>query len=235
MQVIASTTTALNVVLGAANTSVTEGLLADARAVDVDHTLCMRHASVLRDGRTWDTSLLLLTHDMAALKALSESWQARPEISKHVMAIDIMQVQRNVDMLLPHTQSSIPASRMLQWIEYVFTRPEHKAVYYQQQYDFSGPAMKRLWDKDRCSRFIGFELRQRIYQVHPAFPRWDVIHIVGFTPWQMIKSLPAFLPAWNAQARACYGDEKRRKIIWNEEWPRYREVLKHRAFQAHSG
>ena len=132
-------------------------------------------------------------------------------------ALDLFKVQKNLDMFYPETDGIIREPRMMQTIEYVFSKPDIRKVYYEEQYKFSGPAMKDLHKRDKAGRFIGFELEKRII-AKENMPEWDLIHIIGFTPWQIIRAIPFFYGTWNKHAEKVFGGGmtfKKKLSEWN--------------------
>lgn len=139
-------------------------------------------------------------------------------LNSHFRALDLFKVQKNLDMFYPKTNGIIRETRMKQTIEYVFSKPNARKDYYEDQYKFSGPAMKDLHNRDKAGRFVGFELERRIISKE-NMPEWDVIHIIGFTPWQIIKAIPFFYRTWNKHAESAFGDGmtfKKKVSEWNE-------------------
>lgn len=65
--------------------------------------------------------------------------------------------------------------------------------------------MADLHSRDKAGRFIGFEATQRLFGM-PDMPQWDVFHVYGFTPWQMVKAFPFFVSTWNKHANRAFGD-----------------------------
>ena len=139
-------------------------------------------------------------------------------LNSHFRALDLFKVQKNLDMFYPKNDGIMREPRMMQTIEYVFSKPNARKDYYEDQYKFSGPAMKDLYDRDKAGRFIGFELEKRII-AKENMPEWDLIHIIGFTPWQMIKAIPFFYGTWDKHAESAFGNGmtfKKKVSEWNE-------------------
>ena len=115
-------------------------------------------------------------------------------------------------------------SKMKQTIEYLFSNVEARKVYYEDQYRFSGPAMKDLHSRDKAGRFVGLELEERITAID-NMPEWDLIHIIGFTKWQEIKAIPFFYSTWNKHAERAFGKgmTMKKKIA---EWDKIRTNVK---------
>lgn len=108
---------------------------------------------------------------------------------------------------------------MLQFIEYVFSDPSERDDYYQCQYEFSGPAMRRLYERNLCGRFMGVEIGERLYG-DDSMPLWDVVHLAGFTPAQMLLSVPYFKKAFRDAAESLGGPSAKEKIA---KWEQQRE------------
>ncbi|MEL7268274.1 MAG: hypothetical protein AAGL34_01720 [Bacteroidota bacterium] len=145
-------------------------------------------------------------------------------LSDQFRAMDLMRLQRGLNMFYPIKNGIKRAPRMQQHIEYVFSNSEARERYYNDQYQFSGPAMQDLHSRDKAGRFIGFELEERIASAE-NMPKWDVIHIIGFTNWQSIKALPFFHSTWNKHAEIVYGKgmTMKKKVA---EWERIRTNVK---------
>jgi len=110
---------------------------------------------------------------------------------------------------------------MVQHIEYVFSREEERLEYYDSQYEFSGPAMRRLHDRDLNGRFIGVEVGNRLAGDGDV-PDWDVVHVAGFTPLQMIRAVPHFRRAFADAAAALDGPDYRERML---RWDQQRDKL----------
>lgn len=177
----------------------------------------------------WSATVLALCpsidHARALARAGAPSWSS----PNGPVAVDVLKGQPGLDMLYPKVQGRRRERRLLQWIEYVFANPERRDTYYQQQYAFSGPAMRRLHDRDCVGRFIGFEHVDRV-EGNDAIPLWDVLHVFAFTPLQVVKSIPGFRRAWQDQAVAAYGPGTSSKAIMRS-WGAMRIRLVARARQ----
>ncbi len=139
-------------------------------------------------------------------------------LKKYFRSLDLMKIQKGLDMFYPMKDGIRRASKMHQTIEYVFSNPEARDEYYQDQYRFSGPAMRDLYSRDKAGRFIGFELEQRLF-ASENMPQWDVIHIIGFTTWQEIKAAPFFYGTWNKHAERAFGEGmtlKKKLAAWDK-------------------
>ena len=78
--------------------------------------------------------------------------------------------------------------------------------------------MADLHSRDKVGRFIGFEIEKRIYAPE-NMPEWDLVHVFGFTPWQMVKSIPFFLSTWNKHAKRAFGEDmtfKKKLAEWDD-------------------
>ncbi len=133
-------------------------------------------------------------------------------------SLDVMKIQRGLDMFYPVKNGIEREPKLNQTIEYLFSKPEVREQYYEDQYRFSGPAMQDLHHRDKAGRFIGFELEERIF-ASANVPQWDVIHIIGFTTWQEIKAAPFFYGTWNKHAERAFGEGmtfKKKVAEWNK-------------------
>lgn len=139
-------------------------------------------------------------------------------IKNNFRALDLARVQNNLDMFYPKNNGIKREPKMKQTIEYLFSNPEARKKYYEDQYKFSGPAMKDLHSRDKAGRFVGFEIEKRITAKEDV-PEWDLIHLIGFTTWQEIKAIPFFYGTWNKHAERAFGDGvtfKKKITEWNE-------------------
>ena len=133
-------------------------------------------------------------------------------------SLDLMKIQQGLDMFYPVKDGIKREPKLNQTIEYLFSKPEAREQYYEDQHRFSGPAMRDLHRQDKAGRFIGFELEERLF-ASANVPQWDVIHIIGFTTWQEIKAAPFFYGAWNKHAERAFGEGmtfKKKVAEWNK-------------------
>ncbi len=142
-----------------------------------------------------------------------------------VRRVDVVRLQPELDMFYPKIGGAARAKGMLQAVEYVISRPESRHDYYTTQYEFSGPAMRRLHDADRCGRFIGFEMVDVLHRVD-GIPDHDVIHLSGFRPLQGLKSIRRFWPAFDAAAAASGRSQSGKEIAKNWDNQRTKEVVR---------
>ena len=151
------------------------------------------------------------------------------ELADCFRAADLMCVQRGIDMVYAARNGLTRERNFTQMIEYVFSKPERRAGYYEDQYIWSGPVMRELHSKDLVGRFLGFEMHQRI-AASPSMSEWDVLHLVAATPWQMFKAMPRFFPTWNRHAKNIWGPEMtfKKKVA---EWDKIRLNIKSSAKQ----
>ena len=145
--------------------------------------------------------------ELAKLALSGRIAQAAP-----LAALDILRLQPNLEMFYPAPNGLQREHRLVQWMEYVFSKPETREDYYNMQYVFSGPAMRRFHRNDKAGRFIGFETQERRHGTD-SMPEWDVLHIFGFTPLQLVKVIPVFKSTWRAQAREVWGPDADAKAI----------------------
>lgn len=148
---------------------------------------------------------------------------------RQLRSVDLLTLQPGLDMFHPDRRQAGSARSMLQWIEYVVSDPAHRDTYYRQQYAFSGPAMRRLHERGHCERFVGFEVTERRHGLD-GVPAWDVLHISGFRPGQLLGMLPRFRSAARARAEAVYGPgSSGRSIV--ADWDAIRTKVTVRAHQ----
>ena len=148
-----------------------------------------------------------------------------------LVGVDLLRLQPNLDMFYPVLDGLRREKNLMQWIEYIFSEPKHRKAYYNSQYVFSGPAMKRLHVKDRAGRFLGFEVLERVSKTS-IFPSWDVVHISAFTPLQIVKAFPRFRKTWDLQAQEVWGGEIKAKDKMSE-WDDMREKFMPKVKQVH--
>lgn len=206
-------------------------LLRDLAASDgVTAVLPFRHKPLRHPDQpavAWSRTVLALCPSLDQASALARARPFSPQGG--LVAVDVLTGQPGLDMLYPKDAGPQRERWLIQWIEYVFSDPQHRDAYYRQQYAFSGPAMRRLYDRDCAGRFIGFEHVDRVGSDDRA-PVWDVLHVVAFTPLQLVKSIPRFRRAWQAQAEATYGAGASGKAIM-QAWEGMRVRLVARARQ----
>ncbi|MEM1321584.1 MAG: hypothetical protein AAGG75_15105 [Bacteroidota bacterium] len=184
----------------------------------------------------WTHCTVLLFDAKADHQAISETLIASIKNSPLLPAFraaDLMQLQKGLDKLYPITNGYEREARLQNTVEYVFSNPEHRSTYYEEQYLWSGPAMADLHSRDKAGRFIGFEVEQRLSGTD-TMPQWDLIHVFGFTRWQMVKSVPYFFPTWDRHARRAFGEGTSFKEKL-KEWDKIRLNVKGRARQYMEG
>ena len=134
----------------------------------------------------------------------------------------LMQQQPGLDMVFAKENGARTEPRMIQWIEYVFSAPARREAYYRSQEDTSGPAMRELWERGLVGRFIGFENPQLLYCA-PGFVNWDVLHVIGMTPWQLLRFMPRMGRTFDRHAKAAgRGGRKAMFARWEEQ----RDIIK---------
>lgn len=139
-------------------------------------------------------------------------------INDNFRSLDLSSIQKGLDMFYPKENGIAREPRMKQTIEYLFSNPDARKRYYEDQYKFSGPAMQDLHNRDKAGRFVGFELEKRIAAAE-NMPEWDLIHLIGFTTWQEIKAVPFFYGTWNKHAERAFGEGmtfKKKVAEWNK-------------------
>lgn len=154
--------------------------------------------------------------------------QHQPALSTAFVAADVMNLQKGLDMFYSVTNGIEEEGDLEQIVEYVFSDPQARKKYYGEQYVFSGPAMSELHNNNMAGRFIGYEVESRLFG--DDFPRWDLIHVVGFTKEQSERATPIFLTTWNKHAERAFGEGMtfQKKI---KEWDKIRLNIKSDATQ----
>ena len=178
---------------------------------EIDSVLPFRH-EVLKHpdaDADWNMSAIVMFSPRADVDALSEqildAVQSGP-VAGGFRAADIMKLQKGLDLLYPVKNGPSREDALMQTIEYVFSDPASRVQYYNDQYVWSGPAMADLHSRDKTGRFIGFEVEKRIHSA-PGAPEWDLVHVYGFTWWQLVKSIPFFTSTWNKHAVRAFGGD----------------------------
>ena len=130
--------------------------------------------------------------------------------------LDHLELQPNLEMFYPGKGGVEAEPGLTQFLEVIQSKPEFREHYYNMQYTFSGPTMRRLFDRDLAGRFIGFECVDRL--AGAAEPLFDVIHVSGFTPGQLERAKPHFQQAFEDAANAI-GEPSGRAIMdnWNTQ------------------
>jgi len=180
-------------------------------AGEISFVIALNHPSVSHPtlGGQWSQAALVMIAEDHTAETIGRPLLSQVldhALSDTLVAVDLMRLQPGLDMVYPIRDGQQRESQLVNTAEYVFSQPEARADYYADQYTFSGPAMADLYSRDKAGRFIGFEVLKRIH-VREGTPAWDVFHLVGFTRWQTIKSLPFFLSTWSRHARRVYGDD----------------------------
>ncbi|MEM6858524.1 MAG: hypothetical protein AAF559_11690 [Pseudomonadota bacterium] len=202
-----------------------EGAAQDALRVvaptsdEASFVIPLAHKPVSREGQTWNATLIALGHAEPLRAAAVRLLDAGHAGLKRVALMD---PQPGIDMLLAKENGAAIEKRMLHYIEYVTSKPETRADYYVCQYDTSAPAMRAMWDAGRVGRFVGFEDPETLY-LAPGLTDWDVIHVIGMTPWQMVRLLPTVKAAFDrASKKAGRGSAKELFARWDEQ----RDIIK---------
>jgi hypothetical protein len=181
-----------------------------------DKVIPLHHRrQVSEAGVGWSSYVLILTCAERLVDAERFAFGIE-EGDAHMRRLDRLRCQPGLDMFSPK-RNSARQRRMVQMIEYVTSDPQTRGRYYRDQYEFSGPAMRRLYDDHRTGRFIGFELIEPIAAVE-GMPTWDVIHVTGFTPTQAIRAVPVFWRAFDDSAAALGRFESGKEIVaaWDD-------------------
>lgn len=176
--------------------------------------LPLSHRQASRGSATWNASAVVIG-SLDGIAAASEGLlEASPKSMKRLAQ---MRLQPGLDMLFAKGNGSALAPRMIQWIEYVFSDPIERQDYYQSQYDTSGPAMRELWDRRLVGRFLGFETTEVVFCA-PGFPNWDVLHVIGITPSQLVRFMPRVNRTFDRYAKATgRGGRKKMFARWDEQ------------------
>jgi hypothetical protein len=180
----------------------------------------------------WTNSAIILFEDSKLAEKLSLEiieYFKDTSLFSQLNSADIMILQNGLDMFYPLKNGIEREPKMTQTLEYVFSDPKHRRQYYEDQYKWSGPSMKSLHKRDMTGRFIGFEVEKRLYNTK-EMPEWDLIHVVGFTRWQIFKSIPFFFSVWNQQAKKAFGEN----VTFNKklsEWKQIRLNIKSKCRQ----
>lgn len=157
----------------------------------------------------WTHCALILLSTNASASAMGElilSVMRNHAGIETLRSVDVMRLQHGLDKFYPKFDGLQKEAQVRQVTEYVFSEPEHRQQYYEEQYDWSGPAMADLHSRDKVGRFIGFEVEQRLYGA-AGMPAWDLFHVYGFTAWQTVKSVPFFFATWNKHAKRAFGPD----------------------------
>ncbi|MFO6431376.1 hypothetical protein ACLBKT_14935 [Erythrobacter sp. W302b] len=181
--------------------------------------LPLTHDRASHNGVDWTATALILGNASALEAGAEHLLDARPETLRRLA---LMTMQPGLDMLFAKHNGRAAEQRMIQWIEYVSCDPAAREDYYRCQSEVSGPAMRSLWDRGLVARFMGFEEREVLYS-SPGFPAWDVLHVIGMTPWQLLRFLPRMCPAFDRFAKAA-GRGSRRAMF--EQWGHQRTLVK---------
>lgn len=186
--------------------------------------LPMSHRIATRENKRWNTTLIILGTDDVLKSCADHILSSKPE---RLARLVMMDVQPGIEMLYAKSNGLKIEPRMIQFIEYVFSDPSEREDYYASQYDTSAPAMRSLWEKGLVGRFLGFENPDVLYCV-PGFPNWDVLHLIGLTPWQMLRFMPRVNSFFDRFAKQT-GRVSRNELF--NKWDRQREIIKLRAKQ----
>lgn len=199
-------------------------LLDDLRqALVVSLVLPFEHKPLKHPGKegTWTHCAIVQLHDQANSDYVGELILQELQASTfkaYLRTVDLMRIQQNLDMFYPVSNGVKREAKLNATIEYILSQPEHREQYYQDQYNWSGPAMRDLHSRDKAGRFIGYEVEKRLFG-DETMPEWDVIHVIGFTTWQEIKAIPFFYSTWNKHAERVWGEGmtfKKKLAEWEE-------------------
>ncbi|TRX54331.1 hypothetical protein FNH22_19645 [Fulvivirga sp. M361] len=183
------------------------------------------------EDQQWTNCIVLMLSDKVdhSLYSSLDSVIRKSAVAGNFRALDVMKVQKGIDMFYPVKNGISREPKMSQTIEYLFSNMEARKSYYEDQYRFSGPAMQDLHSRDKVGRFVGFELEKRIAATE-NMPEWDLIHIIGFTTWQEIKAAPFFYSTWNKHAERAFGEgmTMKKKVA---EWDQIRINVKGKILQ----
>lgn len=180
----------------------------------------------------WDHSVFVLLDGSNTQRERSQDiyalTQSQPFLDS-LRSVDLLRLQNGLDLFYPMEQGLSRESKLNQSLEFVFSKPETRSKYYQDQYVWSGPAMADLHHRDKAGRFIGFEVEKRLYGT-TEMPAWDLVHIFGFTPWQFLKASPVFMSTWNKHAKRVFGPDATFKSVI-KGWDQLRIKLQEEAEQ----
>lgn len=200
----------------------------------IELTIPLEHKplSYIDETKKWTNCTIVLFNPEYDVERSSNeivSFLEKNTMRDNLFAADIMRLQRGLDMFFPLRNGMDRESDLLLTVEYLFSNPKHREAYYQEQYKWSGPAMADLHSRDKAGRFIGFEMEKRLFG-NEELPKWDLLHVVGFTRWQTIKSIPFFLSTWNKHAKRAFGGKMTfgKKL---KEWDKIRVNVKSSATQ----
>ena len=190
----------------------------------------LRHPNVTT--HAWTNCVIALVEkgqDVEKLGAMLIAAAKRGPLAQQFRAADLMCVQQEVNMVYAANNGLEREHNFVQMIEFVFSDPEARQQYYEDQYAWSGPVMRKLHEKDRVGRFLGFEMERRLAS-SDAMTEWDVMHVVSATRWQIIKAVPTFHATWTRHAKKIWGPEMtfRKKVA---EWEKIRLNIKSGAKQ----
>lgn len=194
------------------------------------------HKPLLVPGHTgtdWSVYMLVLTKENTDIPQLTQTIfnTTHVDVGRDIATlacVNQIRPQPGLDMIYPLKGGRTREYRMFQSIEYVFSDPKHREHYYQSQYEFSGPAMKRLYQQDIIGRFIGVEIVDRLLDT-PNMPQWDVVHLAGFRIPKMLRSIPRILRMWNEVAEALGGPTAMERVrTWQSQRTKYiRNIRQH--------
>lgn len=128
--------------------------------------------------------------------------QEEVELQDRLLRAEILRPQPHMDMYYPRI-GGVKRKPVWHVMEYVVSKRETQAEYYNDQYTFSAPLIRHFWEANAIERMIGFE-RERFLEDKGGLPKWDVIHITGFKPYllgKIVWHLLRFLPTFNSYAR----------------------------------
>ena len=152
------------------------------------------------EGASWTDYWVLA---VAREADLNETWKLIAGEASHLglLRAEILRPQPGLQMYYPRKTGLQQESHLWHWIEYAVSRPEAREAYYQDQYRFSAPAIRRFYDAAAVGRVIGFEVA-RVLENRRALPEWDVIHITGAMHFLKIAwVLWSQMPVFNSLAR----------------------------------
>lgn len=179
------------------------------QALVVSLVLPFEHKPLKHAGKegVWTHCVIVQLHNQANSDYVSTLILKELQMSTlkaDLRAVDLMHIQQNLDMFYPVSDGVKREPKLNGTIEYILSQPEHRKRYYQDQYNWSGPAMRDLHNRDKAGRFVGYEVEKRLFG-DETMPAWDVIHVIGFTTWQEIKAIPFFHSTWNRHAERVWG------------------------------
>ncbi|MEM8745627.1 MAG: hypothetical protein AAGA17_10885 [Actinomycetota bacterium] len=192
----------------------------DPTAEAVEVVVALRHRRQSRQLSGWTSWILLLGPEGA--DDGEDRRLARSVVASNptgLRRLDAVRIQPGLDMIDPPRDGQ--EARLRQSIEYISSHPGSREEYYETQTQFSGPAVRRLFEHDRFGRFLGVEVSERLVD-DQTLPPWDVVHVAGLTMAQRLRAAPHYHRAFNAAARAI-GEPSAKTVM--RRWSSQRTII----------